>query len=111
MNIHEVKVTERTIEITIRELSEAFAKYQIDEYWKAEYGRISKQYLNIRLDIIRSQNEHDIICNIFKEIPISCLFPGIIPDKETDEHLYIRFVITKTDNTTFEVSQDNIRMK
>lgn len=111
MNIHEVKVTERTIEITIRELSEAFAKYQIDEYWKAEYGRINKQYFNIRLDIIRSQNEHDIICNIFKEIPASYLFPDFTPNKETDEYFYIRFVITKTDGTKFEVSQDEIRMK
>lgn len=111
MNIHEVKVTERVIEITIRELSEAFAGYQVDEYWKTEYGHIDNQYFNLRLDIIRSQDDYDIIYNIFKEIPISCLFPGIISDKETDEHLYIRFVITKTDGTTFEVSQDNIRMK
>ena len=107
MNVKTNQVIEQVIEITTKELMDAFATYQVSEYLRiAPNVAVNTDYFAFRFNQIRRGEAENVKKCIFKEIELTKMFPSIDVTKSE----YFKFVVTKLDGTTYEVPHEFLKI-
>lgn len=107
MNIKTNQVTEQVIEITTKELMDAFATYQVSEYLRiGQADSISSEYFAFRFNVIRRGEIENVKKYVFKGIELTKMFPSIDVTKSN----YFKFVVTNPDGTIYEIPHEFLKI-